>query len=291
MNPAALRRALNAANAADDAAAACWTGLALEARRGRFDAMDTAFSTYERLTELNEGLAAYLQLRAAEQKTVELPEAGFPPAAVRNRSYAVGRAIALLLERFRPGWPEALEENDEQHLDTLLRGALEARQGPTGACAFRAAESEEIERAAREDAAALVARRDERRQAFDANEGWRVVVEAATGRPLRSQGFDPLNIEHVDGGLLHTRFLRLGNETGELTAMDGADADIEALTEAAGAHPLFDGVARVTVAGIAERPVVEDDGERIVLQAPGFTASFRDAEVEVRDGVVVVRLQ
>ncbi|HEX6941078.1 MAG TPA: hypothetical protein VF158_16795, partial [Longimicrobiales bacterium] len=106
---AALRRALAAA---DDGSAACWTRLALEARRERFAAMDSAFSTYERLTELNEGLATYLQLRAAGRTTVEVPATGFPPAAVRDRIYAIGPALAFLLDRFRPGWQATLEDDD-----------------------------------------------------------------------------------------------------------------------------------------------------------------------------------
>src|SRR5690606_31215857 len=82
---AALRRALAAADRADQVAVACWTRLALDARDERFATMDSAFSTYERLTELNEGLASYLQLRAAGRTTVEVPETRFAPSAVRNR--------------------------------------------------------------------------------------------------------------------------------------------------------------------------------------------------------------
>src|SRR5690606_34717155 len=145
--------------------------------------------------------------------------------------------------------------------------------------------------------AALIARRAERRREFDARDGWRVVVEPAAGRPLWPQGFDPVNLEHVDGGLLHTRFLRIGNDSGELEAIDGEGADIEVLTESAGPHPLFAGIARATIAGLVERPEVgggdrrSDDGGRIVLRAPGFTASFRDADVEERGRVLVVRLR
>ncbi len=323
---AALRRALAAADGADDATAACWTRLALEARRERFAAMDSAFPAYERGTELNEGLAAYVELRAAGRTTVELPEGEFPPAAVRVRAYTVGPALAFLLDRFRPGWQAALEENDAQTLDELLGAALaahareprtgdvrtgeprtgeprtgdartldarvrEARPGDTGRCGFDSGEAAEIERVARDDVAALVARRAERRKAFDARDGWRVVVEPASGQPLWQRDFDPINLEHVDGGLLHTRFLRLANDSGELEAIDGAGADVEMLTEPAGPHPLFAGIARVTVAGLTQRPEVSDDGGRTVIRAPGFTASLRDADVEERGRVLVVRLR
>ena len=49
----------------ENAGAACWARVALSYRRERFAAMDSAFPRYERLTELNEGLAAYVQLRAS----------------------------------------------------------------------------------------------------------------------------------------------------------------------------------------------------------------------------------
>src|SRR5690606_15282135 len=158
-----------------------------------------------------------------------IPEAGFPPGRVRARVYAVGPALAFLLERFRPGWQAALEQDDAQHLDALLGEAAAARASGAGRCGFEAGEAARIERAAREDAAAFIAMRTERRSAFDARAGWRVVVEAADGRPLWPQGFDPLNVERVDGGLLHTRFLRLGNDAGELLAIDEEGADVEAL--------------------------------------------------------------
>lgn len=284
---AALRRALAAA---DDASAACWTRLALDARRERFAAMDSVFPTYERRTELNEGLAVYIELVAAG-RTVDIPESEYPPAAVRQRVYTIGPALAFLLDRFRPGWQAALEEDDTQYLDGLLRAALDARPGDAAHCGFGADEAAEIELRAREDVAGSLARRTERRRAFDDHPGWRVVIEAASGQPLWPRGFDPINLERVDDGLLHARFLRLGNDAGELSMVDDADADLEALTEAAGEHPLFNGVARVTIAGFAEQPEVGDDGGRTVLRAPGFTASFQDAAVEVRGRVVVVRLR
>ena len=62
------------------------------------------------------------------------------------------------------------------------------------------------------------------------------------GRRFEAYGW---HVERVDGGILHTRFLRLGNDGATIEAVDGA-ADLEAFTEAAGAHPLFNGVRRVT---------------------------------------------
>lgn len=280
----ALRRALGASITAD---ASCWSRMALAFRRERFAAMDAAFSRYERRSELNEGLATYVQLRATGKSTVEIPESEFPAIEVRGRIYAVGPALAFLLDRLRPGWPALLEADDARSLDELLEATV--ADDAQGTCALAAAESERIARIARDDAAAVVAARTARRRAFDARPGWRVTVEAAAERPLWPQGFDPLNVERVDGGFLHTRFLRLGRDGGELRVIDEAGADLDALTEAVGPHPLFNGIRRVTVAGLS-RPEVSVAGTSVVVDAPGLAATFERAHVRVGEGEVAVEL-
>jgi hypothetical protein len=285
MESEALRRALAGADAA---ATACWSRRALGFRRERFAGLAAPFSTYERLTERNEGLATYVQLRAGGRATVEIPAAEFPATEVRDRLYAIGPALAFLLDRMRPGWQEALEGDDTQPLDALLEPAIAS--AAAGACGFTPADIERLERGAREDAAAVVSARGERRRAFDARPGWRVAVEAAGGQPLWPQGFDPLNVVRVDDGFLHTRFLKLGHDGGELRAIDEAGADVEALTEAAGPHPLFNGIRRVTVAGLA-RPEVHVDGSAVSLRAPGLQVAFKNARVRQREGEVQVELE
>lgn len=283
----ALRRALAGERVE---AAACWTRRALGFRRERFAAMDAAFSAYERGTELNEGLASYIQLRAAGKSTLEIPESGFGATEVRHRIYAIGPALALLLDRFRTGWPAALEVDDRQHLDGMLEGAVGGPGAdPQGGCGFSAAEVASAERVARQDAEAVAVGRAERRKAFDARPGWRLVVLAAEGKPLWPQGFDPLNVERVEGGLLHTRFLRLGNESGELAAVEGEGADLEALTEGAGTHPLFHGVRRVSVACLA-KPEVEAKGGRVTLRNLGLTAAFENASAQVHGTEVLIQI-
>lgn len=287
LESAALRRALEAR---DTAGVACWARLALGYRRERFAAMDLAFSTYERRTELNEGLATYVQLRATGKTTVEIPAAEFPPARIRDRTYATGPALAFLLDRMRPGWQAALEADDKQYLDRMLESALGPNgQGPAQ-CALAADEVERVEKTAKEGVAAVIAARGERRNAFDARPGWRVAVEAAPGKPLWPQGFDPLNVERVEGGILHTRFVRLGNDAGDLEAIDEAGADLEAITEGVGPHPLFNGVRRITIAGLA-KPVTTTEGGKVTVRAPGLTAQFKNAGLQVKGTEVLVRLE
>ena len=56
----------------------------------------------------------------------------------------------------------------------------------------------------------------------------------------------------------------------------------EALTEGAGAHPLFQGIRRVVVTGL-EPPVVRETEGKVSVEAPGVKLEFQPARV-VRDG-------
>ena len=247
LETAALRRALEAG---DDAGAACWSRAALALRAERYTGLDSASVRYERTTELNEGLAAYVEARAAGRTAVALPEAEFGPADVRLRAYATGTAFAVLLDRTDAGWKAGFDAGDDP-LDVALGRAL----GPGETCAFGRAETDAAARASHEDVAALQARRASHAADFEARPGWRVVVEVPD-HVMWVEGFDPLNVERVDATrVLHRRMLRLANQRGRLRAIDSDAVDVEALTEGVGRHPLFTGVARVAVS-VEDEPVV-----------------------------------
>ena len=284
----ALRRALAASESTESA---CWARQALALRGERFSRMDAVFAAYDRGTELNEGLATYVELRAEGRETVVLPESGFEATEVRQRAYATGPAIALLLDRFHPEWPASFEADDGQSLDQALQAALGAdRRDSSDRCTFSDAEIAEAGSVARDDAAAVLVGQVERRAAFQARPGWRVVVMAADGEPLWPQGFDPLNVERVQGDILHMRFLRLGNDSGQLEAMDTQETDIEALTEGVGPHPLYNGVQRVVIAGLT-KPEVTMKGEHVTVRVSGFSASFERASVHQSPKKLEVKLE
>lgn len=274
----ALRRALVAK---DDAGAACWARRALAMRGKRFQRMDAAFRSWERGTELNEGLATYVEARAAGRLGFEFPSGGFAPSEVRRRAYSTGLALASLLDRFAPGWPAALEADDGRTID----GALEAALGPGEPCEFGDDVLTAAAEQARTDVAALEAERTRRLAAFEGKPGWRVVVEAGGEWLLWPQGFDPMNVERLTTSrVLHTRFLRLGSLTGRIEVMN-----TEAVTEGVGSNPLLQGVRRVVVTGLAE-PVVTDEDGIVRLRAPGLTAGFKGGRITRSGQTVVVNL-
>ena len=115
-------------------------------------------------------------------------------------------------------------------------------------------------------------------------------MQAAEEEPLWPQGFDPLNVERVQGGVLHKRFLRLGNDSGILEAMDTREADIEVLTIGVGPHPLFNGVQQVLIVGLAKPDVTVNDS-RVTIRMPGLEVDFERASLHHNAEELVVRMK
>lgn len=279
----ALRQAMAAR---DDALAACWGRTSLAARRERFSRLTEGAVAYERGTELNEGLANYVESRSVGvPDSATIPARGFAPEALRQRSYATGTALARLLDRFSPEWRVSLERNDSIALDMLLSNALVAADANTSDCMFTPAERSRIQAGARADVEALRTRRAEQRTSFLGQSGWTLTV-VAPQTPLFPQGFDPLNVQTVGPSeVLHTRWLKLGNDDGTVEVLGRA-----ALTESAGAHPLFNGVRALTVAGLASEPNVTEANGIITVEAEGVSAELHGAAVERIGKTVTLRL-
>ena len=99
-------------------------------------------------------------------------------------------------------------------------------------------------------------------------------VEAADGAPLWPQGFDPLNVTRIDGQrVLHTRFVKLGNDAGHVEVIGHAS-----LSEGAGTHPLFNGLKRLQLTGLA-KPVVQESGGSVSMKAEGLDLQFKKASI------------
>jgi hypothetical protein len=281
LETAALRRALDAPDAKG---ASCHARDALEIRRKRYAGMDSSYAAYERGTELNEGLATYVEQRSLRNVKSDLPAADFPAASIRQRAYATGAALATLLDRLAPDWRATFEANDRETLDGALSRAIEPGQrcavgADAGAAAGEALGAATVQ--AQSDIAALRSDRERLRTAFEQRAGWRLIVETGSGEPLWPQRFDPLNVERVDAThILHSRFVALGNSLGKLEVLDAST-----LTSGVGPHPLFQGVNRVLLTGLTTPELVEADGG-VRLTTPGVSLDFRKARI-ARDGEMI----
>ena len=278
----ALRRALAASDAAGTL---CWADLAMRLRQGRFALLPAEAVAYERGTELNEGLATYVEGLARGERGMDLPADDFPAEMVRDRAYAVGRAEAVLLDRLGSPWKERLgSEGQPGSLDAMLAALLAGRAGPRP-CELSPRERAAAAQRAGEDLERLRRERESARAAFLGKAGWSVVVTAGE-EPLFPQRFDPLNVLLVrPGEVLHRRWLKVGNANAELEVLDR-----EALTEAVGPHPILRGVRRLVVTGLPEKPEVHERGGWARIDVPGFTAKLKSATIDVTSHELRIRL-
>jgi hypothetical protein len=273
----ALNRALSAR---DRSSAAAWAARALAERQARFARLPESAAAYERGTEMKEGLAQYVETKAAGEDGPTIAETEFPPEAVRLRSYASGNAIGRLLDRLDPAWKRRLEEKDDVALDELLRLAA----GRASPATFSGAEESEARARASVDVSAMRDRLGALRHEFLEAGGWSLVLETAD--PLFPQGFDPWNVERLSASeVLHTRWVKLGNASGSVEVLDR-----RCLTEGAGKHPLFEGVRRATITGLPAEPRVDETNGVVKISADGLTLEFRGGRVTRSGQTVTVTL-
>jgi hypothetical protein len=276
----------------------CWARGFADVRARRFALIGAEAAAYERGTELNEGLAHYVELRATRLLPFMKPGSGdssaararngageFVAEAVRQRAYEVGAAMGRVLDQLQPDWRARLETavaTPTPPLDAMLASAA----GPEGrVCSAGAAQRTAWARAAEQDVEGIRAAHAAARTIHLDRAGWRVVVDAPN-TPLFPQGFDPLNVTRLSPSeVLHTRFLQLQGGSGSLKLLG-----VAALTEGtAGAHPLFAGVRRVTITGLEAPPLVRDSVGTAVLEAPGLTARLRGV-VDTTGQTIRIRL-
>ncbi len=284
METEALRRALSANGVQEKR---CWTLRALRVRQDRYAGMGPEFPTYERGTELLEGLASYVEAMSVGRTRVDLPREGYAANEVRGRCYEIGHALAVLLDAFAPMWKTAFDADDKQALDLYLLEVLEKSGRQCGE--FTEAEVAHFEAVARGDVQDLLAQRSEEKQAFDSQMGMRLSVIASDTVPLWVSGSDPSNLGIVEGGVLHTRFVNIRHESGQLEMLTDRMDDVVALTVAVGPHPLMNGVLRLTIAGLDALEVVSNDGG-VNISGSGLTAQFTNAIVDDNDEQVTVYL-
>jgi hypothetical protein len=276
----ALVRALGTQDQKD---ASCWAAAALAIRSRRFAGLPATAAAYERGVELREGLAQFVQFKSIG-KPATLTAEDFPPAQaqVRQRAYASGQALALLLDRLDSTWKSRLGGDPPVSLDELLAVRLH-EMTVRADCDFTAEEIQAARARAQRDVADFAAGLSRRKQEFLAAAGVRLEIVAGK-EPLWPQAFDPWNVLILgDKEVLHTRWLKLGNGSGAVEILGRS-----ALTEAAGAHPLFNGVRQLIVTGLADPKVTQADG-RVTLEAQGVKATF-SGSVEREPNLVRIRL-
>ena len=269
---------VHALQAKSDSDSHHWVEAALGYRQERFAKLPAGAVGYERGSELKEGLAQYVEYLSIQKPAALSPE-DFPAGIVRQRAYATGQALALLLDRFGGEWKTQLDSGTS--LDELLRARLGPGKKPYAIPKKEAAA--QLLRA-QSEVEQLVAGRAKRKQDFLAAPGWRLEFMAGK-EPLWPQGFDPWNLSVLSSReVLHTRWLKLGNGSGAVEVLNHAS-----MTQGAGAHPIFNGIRWLRVTGLPEPKVTEADG-KVTIEAGGIKGSFAAATIERSDHAILIKL-
>jgi hypothetical protein len=256
----------------------CWTRTALKYRQLRFALLPVDAIAYERGTELNEGLATYVEYRAGRRDTIPFPAEGFGPEEVRLRGYVLGPAIGRMLDRFAPAWRDGLERGPTRSLDELLTTAMTPGEG----CRFLPGEEDSVTALARAEIAQLQARHQALRDSVTSAPGWRIEIVADSAAPLWPERFDPWNVVSVgNGAVVHRRALTLSKDGLKVELFDRAG-----VTEAMGAHPIFNGIRRLIIGGLPDAPTVVERPGQLELTAPGVRITGRVRAVE-RNGQAI----
>jgi hypothetical protein len=292
----ALARAIEAQPLAD---AAGWAASALGIRRERVSTLAEEVRAYETSLEMMEGTANYVarvSVGEAASRTAERLRAPRPAEEVRWRFYDTGAALCLLLDRLSPGWQARSDRQPALTTVYLMEEALRARG--VAAAGFPEAETAAFQARAAASIADLGVRRQRLRAELGERRGGRVIVEIAAGAdPFRVQRFDPINLMVLgEGAMAHANYLSLVVPQGsvELTNpafVRGSFGGTVSVTEAAGRHPLSDGIRRLTIAGIEGAPKVGGDEGTVSVEAPGVRIRLRAASVRVEGDLVHITVR
>lgn len=274
----AFRRAL-----LPHAALGCWASRAMALRETRAARVGADAMAYERGNDLNEGLATWIGWRGAGDPPDSLvPRKGFAPDGVRLRAYAVGPAQAALLDRLRPAWQAELTADTTLTLDALLGRATASLNCRAD---FTRHEVDSVGALAGQETGQVLSKRAALREEFLARQGWQLLIEVPVSAPLWPEQFDPWNVVPLaDGEILHQRHVRLGGDHGRIDVLEHW-----ALTSAAGAHPLFNGIRRVLLAGLATAPSVTLRNDSMFVSAEGIDGRFTGMAVDTAGQRITLR--
>jgi hypothetical protein len=172
-----------------------------------------------------------------------------------------------------------MESGQAEYLHEILETAVSAFDHT---CVFSAEEQESYLQKAEEDVERRKNTVQRLREEFDSQSGYRIEIDSIQ-TPLRLVMFFADRTEALSQReLLHEFLLMLRNDRGAVTVRE-----LMSVTENDGST----GVEKLTVAGITEKPLIENIEGKIKITAKGFHAEFSEAEVEERQNMIRIRLR
>ena len=164
--------------------------------------------------------------QAAELKTgnylMRLLRFSSDPGATRDRGYATGMALGLLLDRLGADWKSSVL-NSDKYLDEFLADAVPFGAGGAPASLAAAKKDYRYEEVLRTVEGKLARLSQDRKAAADAflrQKGIQVAVSFPDA-PVEVRAFDPMNMQRIDPTrTLHRRMLQLAIGETSFSAMD-----------------------------------------------------------------------
>ncbi len=273
----AFRRAVSSA-AAEDAAA--WVRTGLELRRRRLAGLSPAQGDYERAIQRLEGLAQYVEDRAAGRMgDGDALEDDFAPRGIRHLGYFEGSWIGQLLDRFDPAWKERIEVGGSDTLEEMLAAAIgEGRQKELGPRFVNDTDS----RASADVAVRALARRRAEKEFFT-KLGYRIELRSPKGR-LHFESFDPFSFEALgDGRILHPYWVVCHEGPNIVRTMGrGCLTEVDERGR----------IVRIVLTGIRTRPAVSAGWNvPISIQAEGLRIDLPKGWVRFQNNVLVIDVE
>jgi hypothetical protein len=190
--------------------------------------------------------------------------------------YIAGRWMASILDKLKPDWKTVMESGQAEYLHDILEKTLSPSE-PT--FALTEEEREFFFEKAKEEVENRRAEIRVLKMELDSQPGFRIEV-VAENNPLRLRMFFADRTEALsEGELLHHSLLMVGNEKASISIRN-----LKSITQSDGST----NVTGLTIAGIAEKPVIENRDGKIKVSAKGIQAEF--SGVEVRESPNAIKI-
>lgn len=255
-----------------------WAAAALRYREERFSLLDPAARDYENELQRFEGLADYVERKAANKPLAsDAKYKDFSPGVNRDLGYLEGRWMAALLDRLDPGWKTNLEEGPSGYLEGLLSRAC-AKAPPGG---FSKLDSGPLEEKAREDFREWQKERSELQDEFGDRAGYRIVIDAQN-QPLGLTTFMATHSEAMaPGKLLHHRLFGARNSAGSLLVRRH---DCVSISDGPSA------IVKVIIPGLPSKPEITRSGQGASFEIEGIKIDFGRTVLSESARTLVIKL-
>ncbi|MFC2093397.1 hypothetical protein ACFLSV_05805, partial [Bacteroidota bacterium] len=267
----AFRRAVTSENMEEKAG---WVKTAFHYREQRMSQLGFQFSIYEKELQRTEGLSEYIEKIARNLDSFNALNItnGIAPAGVRDLGYIEGRWIAMILDKFEPGWKFILEQNDSLYLEDILKDIIS--KSPYSEILFNEEEIDKVRDSIKEELNNWLSNKKEDIKKYKESPGYCIEIKSSSN-PFNIRIFDPLEIEILDdGGVYHRVIFSATNNSGSLRIQN---------------HPCisyFDNSHRLTklvIFGLKEAPVIIENENKFSLKYDNITIELKYSKVNIDD--------